>query len=99
MTNLAEWNRPKPIKFSSNSEGTTQSGCSDAVDPKAAVRCRFTGIDRMDNAVGYEKQNIVPCCKSCNYMKGTQSLDKFLRGVNAIALRFARKPGKEEANK
>ena len=56
----------------------------------------------MDNAVGYETQNIVqPCstCKSCNYMKGTQSLDEFLRGVNAIALRFARKPGKEEPKK
>ena len=77
-------------------EDATQSGCLDALDPKATARCHFTGIDRMDNAVGYETQNIVPCCKSCNYMKGTQSLDEFLRGVNATALRFGRKLGKEE---
>lgn len=32
-----------------------------------------TGIDRIDNSKGYEKENIIPACKWCNYAKGTWS--------------------------
>lgn len=27
------------------------------------------GIDRINNAIGYEKENCVPCCETCNMMK------------------------------
>lgn len=27
------------------------------------------GIDRIDSSVGYIKENCVPCCSTCNYMK------------------------------
>lgn len=29
------------------------------------------GIDRLDNTIGYEKDNCVPCCETCNMMKHT----------------------------
>jgi len=31
----------------------------------------LTGIDRIDASKGYIIDNVVPCCKRCNYMKGT----------------------------
>lgn len=31
----------------------------------------LTGIDRIDASKGYTIDNVVPCCKRCNYMKGT----------------------------
>jgi hypothetical protein len=35
------------------------------------------GIDRVDNTVGYTKENCVSCCKHCNYVKGDLSLEDF----------------------
>ena len=35
---------------------------------------RYTGIDRVDNGRGYEKDNVVPCCEACNNSKRTMSL-------------------------
>lgn len=29
------------------------------------------GIDRVNNKLGYEMKNVVACCKTCNYAKGT----------------------------
>ena len=36
------------------------------------------GIDRVDNADGYNKNNCVACCKSCNYMKSRSTRQKFI---------------------
>ncbi len=33
----------------------------------------YNGIDRIDNAKGYESNNIVSCCAICNMMKKTMS--------------------------
>jgi|SRR5579863_4494551 len=38
------------------------------------------GIDRVDNNIGYIENNCVPCCKWCNYEKGTSTLESFLNG-------------------
>ena len=35
----------------------------------------YNGIDRVDNSKGYVKENIVPCCQSCNTKKGAITLD------------------------
>ena len=35
------------------------------------------GIDRIDNQIGYIKENCVPACKHCNYVKGDLSLEDF----------------------
>lgn len=42
------------------------------------------GIDRKDNKVGYELTNCVSCCKSCNYMKNTSSIEDFLKKCSEI---------------
>lgn len=36
------------------------------------------GVDRKDNSRGYLMDNVVPCCKNCNMMKGTKSIEEFI---------------------
>lgn len=42
------------------------------------------GIDRVNNSLGYNVQNCVPCCKICNLMKYTYTAEQFLRHCNSI---------------
>lgn len=42
------------------------------------------GIDRRDNAKGYSKENCVPCCKNCNFMKKTLSEKDFINHIKKI---------------
>lgn len=37
----------------------------------------YTGVDRIDNTIGYTKENSVPCCKRCNQAKNNMTLDEF----------------------
>jgi hypothetical protein len=41
----------------------------------------------VDSAKGYEPKNVVPCCPTCNGMKGSLKLDVFLRQVRKVAAR------------
>jgi 5-methylcytosine-specific restriction endonuclease McrA len=45
---------------------------------------KYNGIDRYDNAVGYEESNVVPCCFVCNRAKGDLSATEFLEWVNKV---------------
>lgn len=47
-----------------------------------------TGIDRMDNRKGYSKRNAVPCCWTCNRMKGKLSVEQFVYRCNRIKDRW-----------
>ena len=44
----------------------------------------YNGIDRVDNARGYEVDNVVPCCEACNRMKLAASQEEFLERVTKI---------------
>lgn len=44
----------------------------------------YTGIDRIDNGIGYVDGNVVPCCKDCNLAKGTKTQDQFFELVRNI---------------
>jgi 5-methylcytosine-specific restriction endonuclease McrA len=44
----------------------------------------FNGLDRVDNTVGYLKENVVTCCKECNVAKHTQTQDEFFRMIKNI---------------
>lgn len=44
----------------------------------------YNGIDRVDSSIGYVTSNMVPCCKTCNYMKRMLSVDEFLSHVRRI---------------
>jgi hypothetical protein len=46
----------------------------------------FNGIDRLNNSLGYEKENCVSCCKICNSMKSDLSLEKFYEKITEIYL-------------
>lgn len=35
----------------------------------------YNGIDRVDNSFGYIEDNIVSCCKDCNFMKSDVSIN------------------------
>lgn len=37
-----------------------------------------SGIDRIDNDLGYVDGNLQPCCGECNHMRGRKSVDDFL---------------------
>jgi hypothetical protein len=45
----------------------------------------YNGIDRIDSMKGYEKENCVPCCTKCNYMKSDMDLSSFMEHVLKIA--------------
>lgn len=51
----------------------------------------YTGIDRVDNGKGYTKDNCVPCCKKCNFMKKNYSLEDFKTHIEKIYFNFTKK--------
>ncbi len=44
----------------------------------------FNGIDRIDCRGNYIKDNVVPCCEICNWMKGSLNQEVFLKRVEHI---------------
>lgn len=44
----------------------------------------FTGIDRLDSSLGYTKENTVPCCSKCNYIKSDMSYKEFLEWIENV---------------
>lgn len=51
---------------------------------KEKYEIMYNGIDRVDNALGYIKDNIVPCCTICNFGKRTWSYDVFMAWLNQL---------------
>ena len=46
-----------------------------------------SGIDRIDNDLGYVSGNMQPCCSECNVMRGALTVDAFLEKASRIAAR------------
>lgn len=44
----------------------------------------YNGIDRLDNDEGYVTGNCVPCCKACNFAKGTLDYADFLALIRRV---------------
>ena len=44
----------------------------------------YNGIDRVNNNFGYELNNVVPCCFTCNEAKKTKSYEGFLEWIKRI---------------
>jgi len=42
------------------------------------------GIDRIDSSRGYERDNIVACCKVCNYLKLDHTFEEWLGAMHDI---------------
>jgi hypothetical protein len=45
---------------------------------------RYNGIDRVDNDRGYDVDNVVSCCRVCNYAKRDMSRDDFLSWARRV---------------
>ena len=48
------------------------------------------GIDRINSFIGYNIENIVPCCKLCNTMKQQLTTNEFALQIEKIYLGFAK---------
>ena len=83
----------KQYKYSSKSREysfeLTEKQFNDIVSKKCFY-CNRTnkeeviGTDRLDNSIGYNLRNCVPCCSYCNYMKNNYSLEEFLEKIEDI---------------
>ena len=62
-------------------------GClpSNKINSKELVgEWEYNGIDRIDNNKPYIKENLVPCCKKCNFFKSNHTKKDFLDHVKII---------------
>lgn len=50
----------------------------------------YNGIDRIDNTQGYVKNNVVSCCKTCNYAKRDMPLGVFKAWVGDLLKYYPR---------
>jgi hypothetical protein len=46
----------------------------------------YNGIDRVDSCKGYTSDNVVPCCKMCNYAKRDRPQDEYIKWVRTAYL-------------
>lgn len=44
----------------------------------------YNGLDRINNSKGYDLDNVIPCCGTCNFMRHTLSLDEFYKHIKQI---------------
>jgi 5-methylcytosine-specific restriction endonuclease McrA len=57
---------------------------SDRYSGWIAHNFKANGIDRVNNSVGYSKDNCVTCCSNCNRAKGKMSEKEFLDWVKLV---------------
>ena len=51
---------------------------------KNVIRDFYSGIDRVDNHIGYDLDNCVSCCLRCNRMKMDMTLEEFFDKIRRI---------------
>ena len=44
----------------------------------------YSGIDRVDNSLGYTDGNVVPCCRECNVAKNDRNAEEYLSHIRKI---------------
>jgi len=44
----------------------------------------YNGLDRIDNSKNHTIDNVVPCCKHCNYAKNNQTYDDYLLWIKQV---------------
>lgn len=47
----------------------------------------YNGIDRVDNNLGYKKENCITCCKNCNRAKYKMSHQEFIKWIQNIYIK------------
>lgn len=44
----------------------------------------YSGLDRIDNSRVHDYDNVIPCCKYCNYAKRDLTLNEFYDWINRL---------------
>lgn len=57
----------------------------------------YNGIDRKNNSIGYTLENSVPCCKTCNIMKGSIPIEEWEDWLDKIAIQYVRSKSKKHS--
>lgn len=52
---------------------------------------RFTGLDRINTDFGYYKDNVLPCCTICNFMKSRMSYLEFVDHIKKMSKHVLRR--------
>lgn len=50
-----------------------------------SAEIKFNGIDRKDSSLGYTIDNVVSCCKACNFAKNEMSVSEFYDWLDRLA--------------
>ena len=48
------------------------------------IQEQFNGLDRIDSSKGYTIDNVVSCCKYCNFAKNDLTVDEFKEHISEI---------------
>lgn len=48
----------------------------------------LNGIDRVDSGAGYTIENVVSCCKQCNFAKHSLTMPEFLEWLRRVSSRL-----------
>lgn len=70
-----KWAIPKEIDWVLISSPCTYCG---------QIQENFNGLDRINSAKGYTMDNVVPCCKHCNWAKNDMTIKEFENHINKI---------------
>lgn len=58
--------------------------------PETNGSCIYNGLDRVDSNKGYFIENVVTCCKTCNYSKRLMTKQEFKDWICRVYEHFAR---------
>ncbi len=86
MRNL-EWKLDKQIFRELTKENCYYCGAeaSQTIGKKNNGLYFYNGLDRKNSSIGYVPGNVVPCCGTCNKLKGQLDHNDFLKQIQAIA--------------
>lgn len=48
----------------------------------------YNGLDRINNDLPHDQENVVPCCANCNIAKSNHSYEEFMNWIAKIKLEF-----------
>lgn len=48
----------------------------------------YNGLDRVDNNLSHDINNVVPCCRTCNQFKLNMNLNEFYEKINNLNINF-----------
>lgn len=47
-------------------------------------KCVYNGIDRLNNGLGYQRDNCISCCPTCNTAKGSGTIKEFIGYIEKL---------------